>query len=148
MVWPIQPVLKLVHVNLSGFDLAKQDSVIASFLSAVAPKNPVREDLKKRRDHALYRVGIAFVEGYPKTHYSIRVQMRLAHFVILNRVERGAAFDPGIDRIRGDDIEFLRRGTDEMPAVVENHFGTGIFNDSVILFFEHRRYHFRDQWFD
>jgi hypothetical protein len=45
--------------------------------------------------------------------------MFLAHLVVIFRVKRGAAFDPGINRIGGDDIEFLPARADVMPAVVE-----------------------------
>src|SRR5439155_25878568 len=98
----------------------EQHRVIALSKAVVAPKYSVRKDLEKSGDDAFRRVRIALVKRNPQAHYPTRLQVRLAHFIVLDGVERSAALDPRIDRVRSDDVEFLFRGADEMPAVIQD----------------------------
>ena len=64
---------------------------------------------------------LRLVEGDPEAHDSAGIQMIAAHLVVFHRVQRGAALDPRVDRVGGDDVELLLGGAEEMPAVVVDH---------------------------
>ena len=56
-----------------------------------------------------------------------------AHLKILCRVERGRALDPRVDRVRGDDIEFLTGLEDVMAGVIDNHFDAWVIHHLIVL---------------
>ena len=159
MVGTVQPPLKFVDVDHRRLDLAEQDGVVAVALAVVAPDDPVGEDLEEGGDHALGRLQVALVERDPEAHDPARVQVIAAHLVVFHRVQRGAALDPRVDRVGGDDVELLAGGAEEVPAVVVDDLDllaidrVGVLagdavDDVVILLAEHRRHDRRHQRLD
>ena len=74
--------------------------------------------------------------------------MLLAQLEIIARVERGGAFDPRMDRVGGDDVEFLAAGQDKMAGVVEEDSDARVVDHVVILLLEERGDDSGDQGFD
>jgi len=61
-----------------------------------------------------------------------------AHLVVIDGIERGAPFDPRIDWVRGNDIELIFGGADEMAAVIIDYLGARIFEHSMVFQLKHR----------
>ncbi len=64
---------------------------------------------------------------------------RLHPLEVLPRIERGRAFDPGMDRVAGDHVEFLLRGEDEVARVVIDDLNARVVHHVVVLAAEVRR---------
>src|SRR5438876_1010964 len=133
MVGAPQAFLQLVQIDHRWLSLAEQYRIVTLATVLVAPKHAVWENLEKRGDHALGRVLVALIERYPQGHHAARVEMLLAHLVVLNRVERGTAFDPRVDWIGGDDVELLFGGAHKMPAIVIDHLDFLAVHDMWVL---------------
>ena len=106
-----------------GRNRAKEDGVIAAAFLVIAPEDAVGEDFKERGDDVLAGVFAAFIEGDPEGHDAAGIQVLLAHLVILDGVEGGQAFDPGIDGVGSDHVKFLVGGADVVAAVVDDDVG-------------------------
>ena len=74
--------------------------------------------------------------------------MLLAEVEIFFRIEGGGPFDPGMNRVRRDDVEFFSRGQDVMPGVIVDDFNARIMDDVIILLNEVRGHHTRHQRLD
>ena len=61
---------------------------------------------------------VAFIERHPLRDDAARIQALLAQLEVLARVERRRAFDPRMDRVGRDDVEFFPRREDVVPRVV------------------------------
>src|SRR5580704_3885700 len=77
--------------------------------------------------------------------------MILHHLKIFFGIERGAAFDPGMDRVGSNDVEFIARGQNEVARVIVNDCGARIASDVIVLNVEifcsggrNERLHFAD----
>src|SRR6266849_7199878 len=71
--------------------------------------------------------------------------MPFAEFEVLFRIQGGSPLDPGMNRVRRDDVKFLRRSEDEMPGVVVDYPDATVCQDVVVLFGEESRNGRRDQ---
>ena len=75
----------------------------------------------------------AFVERHPLGDEAAGVEVLFASFEIFGRVERGRAFDPGMDGVGGDDVEFFGCGEDEVAGVVVDDAGARVVHHVVVL---------------
>ena len=133
MVRAIESRLQRVEIDGERIERAEHDGVVAVALVVVAPDGTVGEDGEEGGDLALHDCAIALVKRYPLRDDAARVEVASADFKILLRVEHGSAFDPRMDRIGGDDVEFFGRRGEIVPGVVVDDFDAAIMEHVVVF---------------
>ena len=159
MVGTVQPPLQIVDVDHRRLDLAEQDGVVAEALAFVAPEDAVAGRPGRRWRSRSWSSPGCFRRAGSRDTRAAGIQVVAAHLVIFHRIQRGAALDPRVDRVGGDDVELLVGRAEEVPAVVVDHldllavdhvrvFAGDAVDDVVILRAEHRRDDGRHQRLD
>ena len=94
---------------------------------------PLGKDLEERRHLALDGLGRALVERDPLGDHAARIEVALDEFEVFLGVEGRRALDPGMDRVRGDDVELLPGRQDVVAGVVVDDLDPRVVQDVVVL---------------
>src|ERR1041385_8844810 len=135
-LWRVETRLHRVDVDLCRVHLSQQHDVVAAAGDIVAPERAVGEDVEEGFDFALHGLRIALVERHPLSDHAGWIEMLLDQLKVFLGVERGAAFDPRVNGIAGDDVELFGGGENEMARVVINDLGARVVDDVVVLLAE------------
>ena len=107
MVRPLEPFCQLCQIDGCVALSRHQDDVVAGAFETVPPQRPIRKDLHESGDLALRRLHAAFVKRDPEPNGPAGFQMLFGQIEIFIGVERGGAFDPGMDGVVRDHVELF-----------------------------------------
>ena len=130
------PFFHHVQVDPQRFSRSEKDGIVSLLVLRVVPERAIGEDGEKGGQFALDGGQVALVKGHPLGDEAAGVQAPLAHLKVILRVKRCGPFDPRMDRVGGDDVEFLLRGENKMAGVVDDDSDPRIVDHIVVLLLE------------
>ena len=126
----------------------QHDDIVPLAADVAVPHRTSRERLEEGRHLALHGLLAGLVQRHPLGHHAARVEALLDELEVLGRIERRRAPYPRMDRVRGDDVEGLARGGDEVTRIIENELDPRIVDHVVVFFGEVHSGALRHQRFD